>query len=103
MNIEECKQKLSVGNKLELKINSNQIFPGNRLFKLHDEKGFPVADSLDFLKKQKMVVDWNGFIDSAFDHGWKPDKIYRTIKFACEDARYNKDYFRTNFEYKEIE
>lgn len=100
MTIEECKQKLSVGNKLEIK--NPKVFPGEILFNLYDEKGLPLMFSLSFIIDKKYVVNWSSFIDSAADHGWSPKKIYNTITHGCSDAGYNKKYFRTYFEYKEI-
>ncbi len=92
MTLDECVNALKVGDVMELK--GAIVVPGEVLFKMHDEKGFPTFFAIDYIMKQRMLVDWRGFVKAA-SKSWKPKKIYAVIIDACKDTGYGKRYFET--------
>ena len=101
MIIEECLKELRQKNIIDVKVLKNKVICGSELFKLHDEKGFILANSLIECMKREMFVDWRGWIKAGEKSSWKTEKVLSTIIFACRETCYGGDYLRKTFNIKE--
>lgn len=56
------------------------------LFRMHDEQGFSLTDSLQQCKRLGLVPCIHQFEAEALAAGWSREKVERTIKEAMTDA-----------------
>lgn len=79
----------------------NKVFPGNKVFWLHDTHGFPTMASACECVDRGMCIDWATYIIAAHKQGWKDRKIKLTIIEAIQDAGYNKAFMDKHFKLRE--
>ncbi|MCK4359149.1 MAG: hypothetical protein KAW92_10500 [Candidatus Cloacimonetes bacterium] len=77
-------------------VHVSRIIPGKEIFRLHDEKGFPLEMSCILANEKGMIIDWEGFIKKVMKskNFNNIDKLIKRIKVACQDAGYNKKWWK---------
>lgn len=60
------------------------------LFRMHDEVGFSLADSISQCVSMGWVPALDQFVDDAFMAGWPMDRARRLVHDACNDANYTQ-------------
>ena len=68
--------------------NPLQVFEGDAsgLFAMHDQEGFPLADSLLQCKLRGWSVNWPDYYAAAHAAGWSFRKTSRMVAEAIRDA-----------------
>ena len=64
------------------------------VFGIFDTHGIPLADMLNALKNNEIVVDWAEFIQDGFLAGWKEKTLLIKLREAVIDA-FGLDYWNT--------
>jgi len=76
------------------KVHISRIMLGEEIFRLHDEKGFPLEFSCFLANEKGLVIDWEGFIKRAKETGnFNIERLLGRIVTACKDAGYNDEWW----------
>jgi alanyl-tRNA synthetase len=71
----------------------NKAFPGVKLFELKATHGLPLDVAVDrIINTERMVIDWQGFIDQARLQGWYDFQTLDVAEQALTDADVPRDY-----------
>ena len=84
MNIDEPIKYKVPGNPLTIWKWRGQLMVDG-LFRMHDEKGFSLTDSLIECKKRNLIPCLDQFRADALKAGWSNDKIDRVIGESSSD------------------
>jgi len=72
---------------------ANKAFPGDKLFELKATHGLPLDVAVDrIVNTERMVIDWQGFIDQARVQGWYDFQTLDVAEQALTDADVPRDY-----------
>jgi Alanyl-tRNA synthetase len=72
---------------------ANKAFPGSKLFELKATHGLPLDVAVDrIVNTERMVIDWQGFIDQARAQGWYDFQTLDVAEQALTDADVPRDY-----------
>lgn len=66
--------------------DGKMVIPGEMIFRLADQDGFPIWASLDEAAKWDAVIDWTGYIKAAREAGWWDFQTIDKIIEAVHDA-----------------
>lgn len=68
------------------------------LFKLHDQAGFSLTDSLMECAKRQWRPDWHDWYISAHASGWPFDRTRRVVEQAIADSMWPQRFIDTTLE-----
>lgn len=71
---------------------SSFLYNGSMIFELKATHGLPLDFVFDeVINKQKLSIDWVGFIEAARRNKWWDFQIYDLIEYSLRDSDVNKE------------